>query len=668
MTLRPNVPLEKESLRQILNRLRKQEARNLGSVIEFVEHSDNVKVATDVDRKLRNGGIPRGRFLVMIPIGLVAEKSIPHFQLLRKIGHSDTPTSQEDRRSQWACEQQSKLINNEVTVSDLNYEIFECSVVGAYAETKTGKIEFIDEPGDSQCTINYRVYVPDAPMLDLIVNLIQLTKGQYFRIGSLRESQSGSLIQSYKEDIVPVYARQNDFVNKRTGIFGKTRKGKSNIAKTIMLMMDRTVSQLVFDIGGEYCNPNPQDYGKCIADMIPNSVTFGVSAKPEHPGRKLICPDFYLYPRTARQKLLALLRQENQHLSDYVGAAMSVDIPSIEEVRDRTGQDAFDARPPRKIKIFWAILQRAGFEVNDTLLPHLFCGSGFTSSRDRGKFSLGLGQNILREIYTDLNNLPRMDTLEAMVVELEQIFALYNRLDDHARNDIFSTQGRNPVFDSDDIALFKFLFPTPGRSGPEKFRKYRKYHQLGGGNGTTSVIAELDEGRTVFVDLDREDPDLMELTCRELTTALFEHRIQLFTSGNTEARSVMVYFEEAQDLIPKRPSNSKEPESIYEKLAKRGAKLGIGIVYISQDLSSMFDGLLSQTENWFAVHISSQKQIDVLCSYQSAFEEHAYDINRIKAVGYARMYLENATPFVLPIQADRFIGNESPKLETDGGA
>ena len=51
MTLRPNVPLERESLRQMLDHLRSQETRKVGSVIEFVEGKDRVKVATNTDRK-----------------------------------------------------------------------------------------------------------------------------------------------------------------------------------------------------------------------------------------------------------------------------------------------------------------------------------------------------------------------------------------------------------------------------------------------------------------------------------------------------------------------------------------------------------------------------------------------------------------------------------------
>ena len=313
MTSRPIVPLERESLRQMLDHLRNQETRKVGSVIEFVEGKDRVKVATDTDRKLCNGGIDRGRFLVMIPVGAVAEKTIPHFQLLRKTWHSDTPTSQQYRQEQWAGEQQKKAINNEVSISDMNHEIFECSALGAFVE-RNGKIEFIDEPGDMQSAINYAVYAPDAAILNLIVNLIAVgdSSDPYFRIGNLRESEAGSKLPAYKQETAPVYVTYTDFISKRTGIFGKTTKGKSNVAKNIMLNMNRTVSQLVFDIGGEYCNPNPKDNGRIFSDMIPNSVVFGLSAKPEHPDRRLVCPDFYQYPKVARQKLLALLIRDKR--------------------------------------------------------------------------------------------------------------------------------------------------------------------------------------------------------------------------------------------------------------------------------------------------------------------------------------------------------------------
>ena len=641
-----------ELFTEALGELRNNQDRIIGKVIEF-KGSDYVNVMTNIDRRRINGEIPRGRFLVMFKTGPYWEEDRLHFIVLQRKEQGESPVTEQEKLMLWTSEVRNEPINNDETLEQLNYSIFKCKVVGTYyLDDDSKRIEFSDMPPDTDTCINYSVSVPDVKTLYLIVNsqIIQRRKdintGEeekqdpiYFPVGLLRESQPGSMKRGYVSPKVPVLARVTDYLKQRSVFCGKSRMGKSNLAKTHLLNLHPYTAQLVFE-KGEYSNSNWQDGIKCIADMIPGCVVYGLTFREDYPDRKLVTPDFYQNPSIGRRRLMSLLRNDNADKTDYVGAAFAVDIPSIENVKELWEQGpkekAESTRGKRKIKIYWGILKKARFDVNEYELEHLNCGSGGTGSAARGKFCLGLKKDLLMKIYNpeekdpkkvDPAMWPRQDSLDDMLLELKKVytqlkddpelFASDNGEEDSDKND-------RGTFDQDDLTLFRLLFPSGRSSGPEKLKKYNKYHEMGGGNGSGNIIKDLDAGKTVFVNLgEDEDEDLIIMTTKEITEDLHAHRKRLHkiarSKPGNEPRSVIVYYEEAQDLFPRRGLH--DPETVYVKLAKQGTKLGVGLVCITQDLTAIEEGIFSQTDNWIAVHMSSEKEVNTICSFEGAFKD-----------------------------------------------
>ena len=55
--------------------------------------------------------------------------------------------------------------------------------------------------------------------------------------------------------------------------------------------------------------------------------------------------------------------------------------------------------------------------------------------------------------------------------------------------------------------------------------------------------------------------------------------------NNTPNNFIQFYFEEAHNLFPKK--DDKDLSQIYNRIAKEGAKLNLGMIYATQEVSSI---------------------------------------------------------------------------------
>jgi hypothetical protein len=94
---------------------------------------------------------------------------------------------------------------------------------------------------------------------------------------------------------------------------------------------------------------------------------------------------------------------------------------------------------------------------------------------------------------------------------------------------------------------------------------------------------------------------------------------------------------------------------VYSRFAKEGAKFNIGIVYSTQSPTTINSDLLSQTENFFIGHLSSQTEADYLSTVQSAFKGCQESIMRNRTPGLMQV-LTYSHRYVVPIQAHQYMG------------
>lgn len=618
---------------------------------------DTVTIITSDPFKIAVGGVPRNSLLIMVPANY--DSLPPHFTLLRVLEATPTPLSKEVQQTYFELQKKSMPELDIFTQSELQWGALKTGVLGMFYPhpEKMDEVEFSGDLNNFVSAHKYRVYACDDALLKLITNSMVPNENR-FPIGDLRLTECRLPLPNKPRPQVEVFVSTKDFMGARTAMFGKTRLGKSNVVKLIAqslietTVQSRNVGQLVFDIDGEYANDNPQDQSRSLKSGYPDRCSvYALNPKQATPSKPLKL-NFYDQPESSHRIIGSLLRQDAR-VSGYIQSFTSVELPSIDEIRKLPpGSD--QGRALRKIQIYWAILAKAGYPVDESGLR-----SRAPTGRPANKFDPGFATNLRSAAYGSENiTTPPQgpNTLNELVRELE----ILNRFRRGNRSHKSLTTGSgNPVFEPDDIAFLEFLEPQPGRSGTTLIQPYRMYHDLNAGDFVNEILELLDSGQTIILDLGNANPEVMKYFSDELSRAVFKYQVDKFTNNRLGDHFVQLYFEEAHNLFPR----TEDVTTIYSRFAKEGAKYHIGMVYSTQSPTTVNRDLLAQTENFFIAHLSSQDEVNALAKVNVAYESLKDDILQAKTVGYIRM-LTRSHRFVVSVQARKF----TPPDKTKGGS
>lgn len=216
--------------------------------------------------------------------------------------------------------------------------------------------------------------------------------------------------------------------------------------------------------------------------------------------------------------------------------------------------------------------------------------------------------------------------------------------------------------DEDLKAILVFLSRkrTPGKEvnidGYIRLRAISNLHTSGGEKPFEIEITEhLRKGDIVLVDLSQGDPKIQTLYSERITQKIFRDAMDRFIA-NKPNNFVQFYFEEAHNLFPKK--DDKDLSQIYNRLAKEGAKLHLGLLYATQEVSSISGNILKNTQNWFIAHLNNEDETREIRKYYD-FKDFTDSLVRFSAnsdKGFVRMKTYS-NPFIVPVQIDRF-----PKL------
>lgn len=613
---------------------------------------DDITIITSDPFKIAVGGVPRNSLLIMCPASFESENASipPHFILLRVLDSASTPLSGEIQQTYFELQKKSMPELDVFTQSELQWGALKTGVLGMFYPhpVKGNEVEFSGDLNNFVSAHKYRIYAPDDQLLDLVNNCL-VPKVNRFRVGLLRLTECRLPLPNKSQPQVDIFLSTTDFLGSRTAMFGKTRLGKSNVVKLIIQSLIETtkvtknVGQLVFDISGEYANDNPQDDNRSIASAYPDVCSvFALTPKPNTPSKPLKL-NFFMNPIHSKSVLGSLLRDAGR-TSGYIESFNSVEISEIEYVRQLPpGSERI--RAIRKIQIYWAILSKSGYTVDEAILKSMA-----PTGRGASQFNPGLSADLRSAAFGQENltvpNPPR--TLTELVRELE-VMSRFRRSNSTAP-ELTSSSG-NQVFEADDVAMLEFLEPAPGRSGVSLIQPFRIYHDQNAGNFIVEILQMLDMGMTVILDLGNANEIVMQYFSRELSEAVFRHQTDKFTSNNLGNHYIQLYFEEAHNLF--KDNDNSEETRIYRRFAKEGAKYQIGMVYSTQSPTTINSDLLAQTENFFVAHLASRDDVNRLSKVNVVYESLKDDILRAKTVGFIRM-LTRSHRFVVSMQALRF--------------
>lgn len=591
---------------------------------------DTTNVLVNDHFKNSVSGVPHGCFLMAIYINEVAGNKTEGI-LLRVIGTADIPQKKEIIESITDAHIAKKESKRDIE-PDAYTKVFyqwnglSCRVLGTFFFDSDKNLCFGTDMENFIGAHNYKVYKPQKEQLDIIINENVEIKADELReqFGKLRYSSSKSYDEKGKY-APEVYLRTNDIIARRSAFFGMTRMGKSNTIKIIISAIEKLnknkiqnekIGQIVFDINGEYTFSNEQDKGSIYEKFKDNVVRFSTSLKKAQQHSDVRAVQYNFYKDETLEESFNLLCDELSLIktADYFKDFRSIDM--FDESDDRELKSAKD----RKRAIYKCILYRASFEQKPDYKIKFYRFTLKNSTQDKED----------KEINKPHDGITIKDACK-----------YFENLDFNGVDDKYKQ-------DKQYQALLK-VFQAKSVSGYRALMDLKHLHSLQGGNDYKKEIdTALRNGKIVLVDLSTASSQTQEKYIERLCQYIFGNSMEKFTNEETPD-FIQMYFEEAHNIFPK---DDKDLKNIYNRLAKEGAKLKIGISYSTQEVSSIAPSILKNTQNWFVSHLNNKDEIKTLEKYYD-FADFSQSIIRNSDVGFARVKLFSNN-FIIPVQIDKF--------------
>lgn len=601
----------------------------------------HMRILSNDHWKERVGGIAAGAFLVAVYDNAGDN---PEIVLLRVLGPTSLPSDSDvvaamvDHYKENAAIDTSAKRLDSYTRYEFQFSGLECRVLGSFYRDESGRTRFGADVDNFYGPNNYSVYRPSGRVLEFIVNF---RDGESIP-GGIGDQQIGAVRYASSRrhpsnGNVPVYVNAFDYLGKRTALFGMTRTGKSNTVKMVIQATAELaptgaqlggkpvapIGQIIFDVNGEYANTNQQDEGTAIYQLYSDVTRYSIRDKPDFKVMKL---NFYRDLVEGFEMLRSNLQDDR---AVYTQAFLNVnwEEPDADDVSAVT-------RHERRQACYQAILSEAGFTAPAS---HRVQFTGAKAINDAVGFDPKKG------------------------ITLDQTVQWFTWVwENYTKNAYFqgypAGHGGKEWADDDLKSLIRFLTRrrSPGSEATEAgFRKLVRLRQLHTSTVQKSyeleVIELLRAGKIVIIDLSQGNPEIQRTYSDRLCAAVFHEAMERFIN-NEPANFIQMYFEEAHNLFPKK--NESDLTLIYNRIAKEGAKLNLGLIYATQEVSSISANVLKNTQNWFVSHLNNNDELREVAKYYD-FEDFIESLRRTTDKGFIRMKTYS-NAFIVPVQIERF--------------
>lgn len=688
-----------------------QPEQYVGEVVNLVFEKAKVQI-NDAYRRAA-GGIPAQCFLIATRINpesakeALLENEEDFYEeedtsviLLRVVDSANLPGDMDKERIlvenaervQGEAEHWDTLFDDPNMKKTMSFGALQCRVIGTFfMEEDKGeyRLKFGNDLANFYPNRGLKVYKPSEKALSAIVNF-GIDNANSVKVGRVRYSSTNRRGRGVSE--VEVNIDPRDLIAQKTAIFGMTRTGKSNtvkiIAKSIYQLRQkagRKIGQLIFDVNGEYANENLQDVNsEGQAQALRNVwkvpvngemgspddvVTYGLLKNANDPERIVMKINFYDDTLLQIGKELIddkLLSDPNQN-SLYIKSFTSV---LFEELKDLSGGD--EIRERRRRVIYKTILSQAGFKdpnggqafqenkvlFSDDLLTELHVGiKDFDELSENKQKEFQKNLNRYREVATLLEKFNKYGcSYSELARAFEGLLAYtkdpYSTYADFERSYLAtSTSGMNWL----DVSTSSLLETFQYKNAAKRIAKANVYHDPKSSKKDYAqmIYEDLSLGKLVIVDQSLGDSELNKLAAERILRIIFEENNRIFSEAQDPYR-ILVYVEEAHNLMPK--GSEEDNTNIWARFAKEGAKFNLGMIYSTQEVSSIQTNILKNTTNWFISHLNNKEEIRALSNFYD-FSDFAASILQAEDKGFIRMKTKS-NKFVVPIQVDLFDINE----------
>ncbi|MFI5486837.1 helicase HerA domain-containing protein [Micromonospora echinaurantiaca] len=613
-------------------------------------------VLTDDHRKGQAGGVPLGGYLLAVAGKATSEGFTlddEEMILLRVRGTAPLPHEADLVQTRLAVvrdatnsEQTFDDVTDDLTLDELQQSAFDCEVLGTFYALQQGgaTLEFGADIDNVISAARYQVFLPSAEVLSWLASYPDSGADDTLPLGVVRFSSTRRRAQVSGTDQAEVRVHVGDFISRKTAVFGMTRTGKSNTIKTLVTAVHRYASthgerigQVIFDPQGEYANVNQQDgTGLRLLGTQDTVRVYRFGADGTDPQVLPLGMNFFD---------LAYL----DAATSFVNASVLQQYGSYAYVKNFTSINWEE--PPKNNKAEWTTWSRARLGFYGLLALCDFRSPYFSDSANK-KASTSLEFTWKKDDYDEFNAVESNRglvspptsgaTYRLQTPQAARAVTLFM-----ANKGTWNTSSSN----ASDPRPFGFIAEVLNRaSAKAAIRTLTDFHTAHSEQRVEEQVWEdMVEGRLAIVDLAYGSGDAPRIISENVVNHILNEANIRFRA-NAENVRLQVVVEEAHNLFER---GAKETAgNPWLRLSKEAAKYGIGLVYATQEVTSVDQRILSNTSNWLVAHLNSDNETRELSHYYD-YKTWAESLRRCEDVGFVRMKTYSGK-YIVPIQISRF--------------
>ncbi|NEA73201.1 DUF87 domain-containing protein [Streptomyces sp. SID13588] len=620
---------------------------------------DSAVVLTDDFKKEKAGGVPRGGFLLAVAGDNTTSGFILEDQeviLLRVRGTAPLPNESELIQTRLAVVRDAGAsgvgfddVTDVLTRNELQQSAFDCEVLGTfYTETdsRDALIEYGADIDNVVVSARYQVFLPSTEVLSWLASYPEpADQKDALAIGKVRFAATRRKALISGTDQAQVHINVSDFVGRKTAVFGMTRTGKSNTIKTLVTAVHqygsehgRSIGQLIFDPQGEYANVNKQDRTglRLLGDDSSTVRIYKVEPSATDSREQPLRINFY--DREVLEAAWSLVSEATAPVNTNYGKSFRSALLDEPDQNDRSRY----ARWGWATVAFYGLLAKCGFSAHNlpqALIIPAPAGpmTDFMSVHPDSVVQAGRAGS-----YRVLSPAGAL-ALAEWVGERESDFPKWHDTKDCHFSAIWN--------------VYKYTGVT------SSIRTIRPFHgPESAGDVSEHLWNDMQAGRLAIVDLSSGNDKVAKVMSERIVTHLLNRASERFRTDHDPV-DMQIIVEEAHNLFER--AGRDVAEDPWVRLSKEAAKYRMGLIYATQEVTSVDKRMLSNTSNWLIAHLNSDYETRELAHYYD-FKVWTPSIIRAEDVGFVRMKTYSGK-YIVPVQISKFDHSMVNKARTAAG-